>query len=360
MALIDKLTELGNAIREQTGDTTPLTLDAMAVTIRNLNFLKLTPINIIPDTESTFVYDGTAKTPEWRNYDSEQLSISGNTSEINAGTHTVYFTPKAGYCWADESVDSKTVTWTIEKAAGNLSLSATSSFVNGKNLTKTFTVTRIGDGIISVNSSNTSIATATISGNTVTLTSKGYGTATITVSVAEGSNYLAPNNAEYSFFVDYIHLYKNGDKCESVTGGWQDTAWGQAVTLSSLGITYGSNTMSISKSGKNVAFSWGKGTKNAIDLTNINTIAITCNATAQGGGYSTYGMGSYIEMHVGASLNKWTSRTTIVSNGTKNGTVTLDVSSLTGKYHIGLFGYNWADGNSTNSITISDFELRGT
>lgn len=60
---------------------------------------------------------------------------SGATSATNAGTHTVYFTPKAGYTWADESVESKTVTWSIAKAVGTLSLSATSGTINGNGVT---------------------------------------------------------------------------------------------------------------------------------------------------------------------------------------------------------------------------------
>ena len=249
MALIDKLTAIGDAIREQTGETALLTLDAMAVTIKNINFSKITPINVVPDTISSFTYDGTVKTPEWHNYDSEQLSISGTTSATNAGIYTVYFTPKAGYSWADESVDSKSVTWSIVKANGSLSLSATSGKIIGKsNNTTTFTITKAGDGAISVQSSNTTIATVAISGTTVTVTSKGYGTSTITVSVAEGTNHTAPSNKTYSVTVDYLYLYNAGDENTSVTGGWQARAWRGSNAFSSSKaptITKNSGTMAI-------------------------------------------------------------------------------------------------------------------
>lgn len=182
------------------------------------------PVNVVPDTSSSFTYDGNTKTPVWRNYDAEQLSISGADSATNAGTHTVYFTPKADYEWWDGTSTPKEVTWSIAKAAGSLSLSATSGTIIGKNsAAKTFTVTRAGDGEISVSSSNTAYATASVSGTTVTVTPKGYGTATITVSVAEGANHLAPESKTYTITVDYLYLYNWGDNCAAITGGWRLT-----------------------------------------------------------------------------------------------------------------------------------------
>ena len=173
------------------------------------------PVNVVPSTSSAFTYDGSAKTPLWQNFDSQQLSISGATSAVNAGNHTVYFTPKADYEWWDGTSTPKEVTWSIAKASGSLSLSATSATVTGKNSgAKTFTVTRAGDGKISVTSSNTGVATASVSGTTVTVTPKGYGSATTTVSVAAGTNHNAPGSKTYSFTVDYRYLYKNGTLSE--------------------------------------------------------------------------------------------------------------------------------------------------
>lgn len=85
-----------------------------------------------------------------------------------------------------------------EKPAGSLTLSAASGtirYINGK---VTFTVTRSGDGAISVRSSNTSVATVVLSGNTVTVTAIGTGSAVITVSVAEGTNHKAPADQTYT------------------------------------------------------------------------------------------------------------------------------------------------------------------
>ena len=132
------------------------------------------PINAVPITNSSFTYDGDVKSPEWQNYDAEQLTISGSDSATNAGTYTVYFTPKSDYEWWDGTSTPKEVTWSIEKAAGTLSLSESSGTVNGKNATTTFTVTRSGTGKITVSSSDTSIATVSVSETTVTITSTSH------------------------------------------------------------------------------------------------------------------------------------------------------------------------------------------
>ncbi|MBR1485336.1 MAG: hypothetical protein IJ612_06555 [Prevotella sp.] len=88
---------------------------------------------------------------------------------------------------------------TVEKTAGSLSLSTTSlTFTEsqGAGSTKTITVTRAGNGTISATTSNPANFSVSVSGTTVTVTrrySNAYkSTATITVSVAEGTNHAAP------------------------------------------------------------------------------------------------------------------------------------------------------------------------
>ena len=89
---------------------------------------------------------------------------------------------KAGY-----KTQSTTQTVKVNKAAGKLTLSATSGTINYPNST-TFTVSG-NTGTLSVSSSNTSVATVSISGSTVTIKSVGAGTATITVKSAASTNY---------------------------------------------------------------------------------------------------------------------------------------------------------------------------
>ena len=100
----------------------------------------------------------------------------------NAITKVTVRASKAGY-----KTQSTTQTVKVNKAAGRLTLSATSGTINYPNST-TFTVSG-NTGTLSVSSSNTSVATVSISGSTVTVKSVGAGSATITVKSAASTNY---------------------------------------------------------------------------------------------------------------------------------------------------------------------------
>ena len=84
--------------------------------------------------------------------------------------------------------------WSIGKAAGSLSISPTSITLNASNRSKTITVTRAGNGVVSASSNNTGVAKVTVSSTTVTVSSVNdtTGNATITISVAAGTNHTAP------------------------------------------------------------------------------------------------------------------------------------------------------------------------
>lgn len=147
-----------------------------------------------PAQSGTLTYTGSALSPSWTNYDSAKMTIGGTTQATNAGTYTATFTPGANYQWSDGTTTAKSVTWTIAKAAGSLSVSPTSLTLDVSNLTKTIAVTRSGDGTITATSSNTSVATVSLSGTTITVTAKAKGSATITIKVAAGTNHTAPSN----------------------------------------------------------------------------------------------------------------------------------------------------------------------
>ena len=154
-----------------------------------------------PQQSGNLTYTGSVQTPAWTGYDTGKLTIGGTTSGTNAGTYTATFTPKGDYAWADGSTGAKSVTWTIAKAAGSLTLSKTSLEMNAANLSATFTVNRSGDGAITATSSAPSVASVSVSGNTVTVTAKAKGNATITVKVAAGTNHSAPGDKTCSVTV---------------------------------------------------------------------------------------------------------------------------------------------------------------
>lgn len=161
-------------------------------------------ISTVPSQSGSLTYSGSAQSPSWSNYSAAQLTLGGVTSGTNAGSYNATFTPTANYRWSDGTTTAKTVSWTIGKAAGSLSISPTSMTLDMSSTSKTIAVTRAGDGTISATSSNTAAATVSVSGTTVTVTGKANGSATITVSVGAGTNHTAPANKTCAVTVSFL------------------------------------------------------------------------------------------------------------------------------------------------------------
>ena len=159
-------------------------------------------------------YDGNPKTPTWdTNYDSAKMTLSVE-SQINAGTgYTASFTPTANYQWSDGTVGAKVVSWGIAKGDNAITVSPASLTLNMTTKSTKFTVGRKGNGAITATSSDTKVATiGSVNQNTgevvVNSVNDTSGTATITVKVAEGDNYLAPANKTVSVkasFREYLY-----------------------------------------------------------------------------------------------------------------------------------------------------------
>ncbi len=151
-----------------------------------MNRLKVTK----PTVKTNPTYNGKAQSPAWNNYNTTYMTIGGTTSATNAGSYNATFTLKSNWAWSDGGTGVLTVKWTMNRAAGSITLNPTSvsTTVGG---TATFTITRSGNGAISVASGATGTATVSLSSTTVTVTGKAIGSATITVSVAQGTNHNA-------------------------------------------------------------------------------------------------------------------------------------------------------------------------
>lgn len=189
---------------------------AITVTYTEREYTRTTTFNVtverqtisaVPSQSGTLTYTGSALSPSWTGYDSAKMTIGGDTVKTDAGSYNATFTPTANYRWSDGTTGAKTVAWSIGKAAGSLSLSPTSITVDAENPTATFTITRAGNGAISISNNATGICTATLSGNVVTVTGLASGSATITVNVAEGSNHLAPASNTLPVTVNFVHIY---------------------------------------------------------------------------------------------------------------------------------------------------------
>lgn len=160
----------------------------------------------VPAQSETLAYTGSAQSPTLSGYDSAKMTLAGDTSGTNAGTYNVMVTPGDNYQWNDGTSDAKTVTWTISKAAGSLSLSKTSLAITAKTA-QTITATRAGDGAVSAKSSDTSVATVAVSGTIITITPLKDGTTTITVNVAAGTNHTAPSSKTCAVTVSLPKIY---------------------------------------------------------------------------------------------------------------------------------------------------------
>lgn len=162
-------------------------------------------ISAVPSQSGALTYNGSSQSPTWSGYSATQMTIGGTTSGTNAGSYTATFTPKANYRWSDGTTTAKSVSWSIGKAAGSLSISPTTLTLDSSTTSASIAVTRTGDGVISAVSSAPGIATASVSGSTVTVTGKASGSATITVSVAEGTNHTAPASKTCAVTANFLN-----------------------------------------------------------------------------------------------------------------------------------------------------------
>ena len=197
-------------------------------------------ISAIPSQSGSLTYTGSAQTPSWSNYDTAKMTLSV-TAQTNAGTYSASFTPTANYRWSDGSTTAKSVNWTIGKAAGSLTLSKSSITLNSDTKSATFTITRAGDGAITVESNDTTVATVSLSGTTVTVNSVNdkTGTATITVKVAAGTNHNAPANKTCSVSCEFLPAVGTAlndcsweDISKIAAAGLADTYWDVSATKS--------------------------------------------------------------------------------------------------------------------------------
>ena len=191
-------------------------------------------ISTVPSQTGTLTYTGSAQSPQWANYDSGKMTLGGTTQGTNAGTYQATFTPTSNYCWSGGSTAAKNVSWSIGKAAGSLTLNPTSMTLTNATKTGTIVVTRAGDGAITATSNNTGIATVSVSGTNITVTGVAYGTATITVKVAAGTNHNAPADKTCTVKVNVFSTTLNSNTWAAIKAA---SDAGNAASVWSVGDT---------------------------------------------------------------------------------------------------------------------------
>ena len=135
-------------------------------------------------------YDGTEKTKSVSTVKIGSTTLTENTDYIvkdNTGTeigsYILYIIGIGSYAGAIAEP------WTIGKGTGSVSASpdSLSLTAGGDNGTSELTIT--GDGEVTAESSNEEVATVSVTGTTVTVTPIAEGSATITVTLADGEKY---------------------------------------------------------------------------------------------------------------------------------------------------------------------------
>ena len=263
---------------------------------------------------------------------SETMPTITNTSEFTVAVKA----SKAGY-----KTQTTTETVKVNKANGNLILSATSGTIAYPNNTS-FTVSN-NTGSLSVSSSHSNIASASISGNTVTVKSgTTAGKATITVTSAEASNYNAKS-------ATYIATVQNGTISLSATpySGTYDGRAHNAIT-----------NVTVNPSDAKLEYSTN-GTNYSTTMPTItNTSSFTVTVKASKAGYKTQTTTQTVKVNK-ANGNLTLSATSGTSNYSNN--LTFTVSGNTGTLSVSSNNNNVATASvSGNTVTVKPGKTAGT
>ena len=166
--------------------------------------------------------------------------------------------------------------------------------------------------------------------------------------------YIYQNGALTQFSWKYTYLYKPGDTCASLTGGYtsvakkfQSSSGGNAVAP---GITYNTDSMTMRQNG---SIEWQCGmtyTVNKIDLAKFSKLRVKGTAEINSTGERILrvwtDIGTYTTSNVAASSSVTSTPMDI----------TVDVSSLTSSYYIGFHLMSGTAGN-TAGVTITEMWL---
>lgn len=210
----------------------------------------------IPTFTQVLTYNTNTQTPTFDNEDSTLMTKSGDTTGLNAGDYTAIFSLNDSdlYEWSDGTTSSKSVNWSIGKATNSASASPSSITLNSSNTDASFIVSRNGNGVITAESSDTSIvAIGTINQTTgevpISSVNDTSGNVTITVHIAAGDNYSACSDItvsvvasfrEYLYGFDLAETDSNPDTRVSYPSGVDNVGFTAAKMTFGGSFSYGS------------------------------------------------------------------------------------------------------------------------
>jgi len=148
-------------------------------------------------TVGTYTYNGSAQGPSivWPTGSQENCVVT-NATKVNAGEYTLTIALKnsSKMIWQDLTTADLTFNYTINKATGTVSVSPSSVTIDANSSTATANVSFTGDGVLTVVNNATTIYNMNYDSSTKVITitdlDETSGTGTVTITLAEGNNYL--------------------------------------------------------------------------------------------------------------------------------------------------------------------------
>lgn len=314
-------------------------------------------ISAVPSQSGSLTYNGNSQSPTWINYDSEKMTVSGDTG-TDAGTYTATFTPKDGYMWNDGTSTSKTASWTINRQSINNypSQSGTLNYT-GSSQSPTW------------NYYDTS--KMTISGST-----SGTNAGTYTATFTPKSNYQWSGGSTAARSVSWV-INKVNDSLTLSKTSMSFTSSGSTSTSTASGYH---GTLSVSTSNSSVATASVSGSTITVTCKGSGSATITVTSSATTNYYSisksisvsanTVQTIQYVPSQSGTLTYNSSSQSPTWSNydssqltiggttsGTNAGTYTATFTPKSGyAWSDGTTGaksVDWAIGKSSNSISLS-------
>lgn len=148
----------------------------------------------IPSITGTYTYNGKEQSPTISNFDGTKMTKTGDLYRTNAGTYNITIDlANDTYMWSDGTYAPKTLSWTIGKAAGAVSLSRATVSLTSNITSTTIPISQTGDGELTVSNVNSTVASAVISGGNLIVSRVGSntGSTTVTVTAQASTNYSA-------------------------------------------------------------------------------------------------------------------------------------------------------------------------
>lgn len=146
----------------------------------------------IPTQSGTLTYNGSAQSPSWNNYDYSKMTFGGTMTGTYPGTYQAKFTLEPGYEWVDGTTSVKNVSWTINKATPTLAISPPSIDVMVGQM-QYFDVTWPFSGVLTASVSDSSVASAVLSGGSSYLNVRGLSAGSVSITLTLTSSTLYNN-----------------------------------------------------------------------------------------------------------------------------------------------------------------------